>query len=138
MESTVKAIRIIQIAMLVSIALYVFIGQSLASAARASNPVIFYVLSLAAITIVGVILVVRRTLVLQSEATLKTRPTDVATLNRWKSGYIVTDVLSESLAVFGLVLCFVGFTLSQVAPFYLAGFILMLFFRPRQPSAELT
>jgi len=138
MESTVKAIRIIQVAMLVSIALYVFIGQRLTSVARAANPVLFYVLSLASITIVGVILVVRRTLVLQSEATLKTRPTDVATLNRWKSGYIVTYVLSESLAVFGLILCFVGFTLSQVAPFYLAGFILMLFFSPRQPSAELT
>src|SRR5437879_6807691 len=126
MESTVKAIRIIQIAMLASIALYVFIGQRLTSAARAANPVFFYVLSLASITIVGVILVVRRTLVLQSEATLKTRPSDVATLNRWRSGYIVTYVLSESLAVFGLILCFVGFTLSQ-APFYLAGFILLLF-----------
>jgi len=74
------------------------------------------------------------TLILQSEATLRTGATDVGTLNRWRSGYIVTYALSESLALFGLILRFMGFNLVQVAPFYLAGFILMLFFGPRQPS----
>ena len=85
-------------------------------------------------TLVGVILLVRRTLILQSEATLRTGATDVGTLNRWRSGYIVTYALSESLALFGLILRFMGFNPVQVAPFYLAGFILMLFFGPRQPS----
>src|SRR2546426_11727584 len=85
-------------------------------------------------TLVGVILLVRRALILQSEATLRTGATDVGTLNRWRSGYIVTYALSESLALFGLILRFMGFNPVQVAPFYLAGFILMLFFGPRQPS----
>jgi len=89
---------------------------------------------LVGMTLVGVILLVRRTLILQSEATLRTGATDVGTLNRWRSGYIVTYALSESLALFGLILRFMGFNLVQVAPFYLAGFILMLFFGPRQPS----
>jgi hypothetical protein len=100
---------------------------------KLSNPTLFYALSLATITIVGVILVVRRTLVLQSAATLATRPNDVATLNRWRAGYVMTYALSEAIAMFGLVLRLIGFTLSQVASFYIAGFILLLFFGPRRP-----
>jgi hypothetical protein len=43
--------------------------------------------------------------------------------------------LSESIAIFGLVLRILGFSLSQVASFYISGFILLLFFGPRRPIA---
>jgi len=102
------------------------------------QPVFFYVFSSVGMTLVGVILLVRRTLILQFEATLRTGATDVGTLNRWRSGYIVTYALSESLALFGLILRLMGFNLVQVVPFYLVGFILMLFFGPRQPSVALS
>jgi|SRR5438128_6334276 len=138
MESAVKTVRILQIAMLVSITMYVFIGERMAPGPSSVSPVVFYVFSLAGMTFVGVILLIRRTLILQSEATLRTGATDVGTLNRWRSGYIVTYALSESLALFGLILRFMGFNLVQVVPFYLAGFILMLFFGPRQPPGELS
>lgn len=138
MESALKTVRIIQIAMLVSIAMYVFIGERMAPGPSSVSPVVFYVFSLAGMTFVGVILLIRRTLILQSEATLRTGATKFGTLNRWRSGYIVTYALSESLALFGLILRFMGFNLVQVVPFYLAGFILMLFFGPRQPSGELS
>ena len=138
MESAVKTVRILQIAMLVSIAIYVFIGERIAPGPRSASPVFFYTFSLVGMTLVGIILLVRRTLILQSEATLRTGATDVGTLNRWRSGYIVTYALSESLALFGLILRFMGFNLVQVVPFYLAGFILMFFFGPRQPSGELS
>ena len=138
MESAVKTVRIIQIAMLVSIAMYVFIGERMAPGPRSASPVLFYAFFLVGMTLVGVILLVRRTLILQSEATLRTGATDVGTLNRWRSGYIVTYALSESLALFGLILRLMGFNLVQVVPFYLVGFILMLFFGPRQPSVALS
>jgi hypothetical protein len=123
--------------MLVSIVLYVLIGERLAQH-RSPNAALFYAMSLVSITTIGIILVVRRTLVLQSEETLRTRPADSLALNRWRSGYIVTYALAEAQALLGLVLRFFGFSLSQVAPFYVAGFILMLFFGPRSPSRELT
>src|SRR5215472_4725200 len=134
MESAIKVVRIIQIAMLVSVVLYVGVGEGVGSVPKLNNPVLFYVLSLATITIVGVILVVRRTLVLQSAVALAARPNDVATLNRWRAGYVMTYALSEAIAVFGLVLRMIGFSLSQVSSFYIAGFILLLFFGPRRPA----
>jgi hypothetical protein len=137
MESTVKTLRLVQITMLASIVLYVLIGERLAPH-RSPNAALFYAMSLVSITTIGIILVVRRTLVLQSEDTLRERPTDTLALNRWRSGYIVTYALAELQALLGLVLRFLGFSLSQVAPFYVAGFILLLFFGPRMPSRELS
>src|ERR1700757_1565378 len=138
MESAIKVIRMIQIAMLVSVVLYVIVGERVGSVPRLNNPVLFYVLSMVTITIVGVILVVRRTLVLQSAVALAAKPNDVATLSRWRAGHIMTFVLSEAIAMFGLVLRIIGFSLSQVAYFYVAGFILLLFFGPRRPVSELS
>jgi hypothetical protein len=135
-ESAIKIVRVLQIAMLLSVLLLVVAGELVGSIPRLSNPTLFYALSLATITIVGVILVVRRTLVLQSAATLAARPNDVATLNRWRAGYVMTYALSEAIAMFGLLLRLIGFSLSQVASFYVAGFILLLFFGPRRPVRE--
>lgn len=133
MENAIKIVRLIQIAMLLSVGMFVVAGEMVGSIPKLSNPTLFYALSLATITIVGVILVVRRTLVLQSAVTLATRPNDAATLNRWRAGYVMTYALSEAIAMFGLVLRLIGFSLSQVASFYIAGFILLLFFGPRRP-----
>jgi hypothetical protein len=137
-ESAIKIVRAIQIAMLLSVALFVVAGEFVGSIPKLSDPTLFYALSLATITIVGVILVVRRTLVLQSAAALATRPNDAATLNRWRAGYVMTYALSEAIAMFGLILRIIGFSLSQVASFYVAGFILLLFFGPRRPVSEAT
>jgi hypothetical protein len=135
-ESAIKIVRAIQIAMLLSVGLFVVAGELVGSIPKLSDPTLFYALSLATITIVGVILVVRRTLVLQSATALATRPNDVATLSRWRAGYVMTYALSEAIAMFGLFLRIIGFSLSQVASFYVAGFILLLFFGPRRPVAE--
>ena len=136
MDSAIKVVRLIQVAMLVSVVLFVLVGEVVGSIPKLSDPTLFYALSLATITIVGVILVVRRTLVLQSATMLAARPNDAAILGRWRTGYVMTYALSESIALFGLVLRLIGFTLSQVWSFYIAAFILLLFFGPRRPLSE--
>jgi len=136
MGAALRTVRLIQVAMLVSIALYVVVGEKVALHAPTPNSTLFFAISFVSISTVGVIFVVRRTLVMQSEGVLRERPDDAVSMARWKSGYIVTFALCETLALFGLVLRLMGFTLSQVWPFYLGGFALMLFFAPRAPRAE--
>ena len=53
MENAIKIVRAIQIAMLLSVALFVLAGEMVGSIPRLSNPTLFYALSLATITIVG-------------------------------------------------------------------------------------
>jgi hypothetical protein len=136
MESALRLLRIVQIAMLASIALYVFVGEAAARRAVAPNITMSYAISFVSISIVGVIFVVRRTLILPAEVQLRTKPDDGVLLARWRTGYICTYALCEALALSGLVLRVLGFTLAQVWPYYLGGFALLLLCWPRRPRAE--
>jgi hypothetical protein len=138
MEPARKIVQMIRISLLVGIALGVFIGEragSRTSVAPERN--LYFALTLVALTTVGMIFSVRRLFVLRSEATLTAQPGDNATLSRWRSGYIIVYALSAAVALIGLVLRILGFTLSQVAPFYLVGLVLILLFGPRRRSREL-
>ncbi len=128
-----RTIRLIQAAMLVSIGIYVVVGE-VASRQLTTDVKALYAISFASISLVGAILVVRKTLVLQSEAELRQKPGDPVTIARWRTGYIVTYALCEALALFGLVLRILGFTLAQVWPYYAGGFVLLLLFWPRRPE----
>jgi hypothetical protein len=124
-------LQTVRIALLVSIALYVFVGERI-SRPGAPDRNLYFAVTLVAITTVGMIFAVWRLFVLRSEATLADHPEDASALKRWRAGYIYTYALCETLALFGFVLRFMGFTLSEVAPFYVVGFALMLLFSPRR------
>jgi hypothetical protein len=136
MEPALDAVQIIRIALLVSIPLYLFVGERAAPGAAAMADRNFYfVLTLVALTTVGMAFAVWRLFVLHSEALLAAQPDDAAALGRWRSGFIITYGLSEAVALFGLVLRIMGFSLSEVAPFYLVGFVLLLLFSPRRTKS---
>jgi hypothetical protein len=134
MEPARKVLQIVRIFMLVSIVCFAFIGERVGQS-TAPDRNVYFAITLVAITTVGIIFAVRRLFVLRSEATLVSEPENAAALNRWRTGHLVIYALSESVALFGLVLRILGFNLSEVMPFYLAGFALMLLFGPRRPTA---
>ena len=136
MDTSARLMRLVQIAMLVSVAVCVAVGE-FAGRAGLPNKALFYTMSLASISTVGAVFVVRRTLVLPAEALLRDKPSDSLVRARWKAGYIFLYALCEALALFGLILRIVGFTLVHVWGFYLGGFMLLLLFSPRVPQAKL-
>lgn len=136
MARSLKTLRTVQWAMLLSILLYVAVGEVLGPRIQHIDPVLSYLFSTLAVGIVGTIFVVRRTLVLRAASTLASQPEDNLSLSQWKTGYITTYALCEALALFGLVLRFRGSELRQSLLFYIGGFVLLFFFRPRQPEAQ--
>jgi hypothetical protein len=136
MARSLKTLRTMQWAMLLSILLYVAVGEILGPRIQRVDPSLSYLFSTLAVGIVGTIFVVRRTLVLRAASTLATQPEDSLSLSQWKAGYITTYALCEALALFGLVLRFRGSELQQSLLFYIGGFVLLFFFRPRQPEAQ--
>ncbi|HTT18125.1 MAG TPA: hypothetical protein VMG82_04225 [Candidatus Sulfotelmatobacter sp.] len=136
MARSLKTLRTVQWAMLLSILMYVAVGEVLGPRIRHVDPALSYVFSTLAVGIVGTIFVVRRTLVLRAASTLATQPEDDISLSQWKTGYIATYALCEALALFGLVLRFLGSDLQQSLLFYIGGFVLLFFFRPRQPEVQ--
>jgi mannose/fructose/N-acetylgalactosamine-specific phosphotransferase system component IIC len=121
--------------MLVSIGIYAVVGEVVGGHLNTDAKTL-YAISFASISLVGAILVVRKTLVLQSEMELKQKPGDPVIVARWRTGYLVTYALCEALALFGLVLRVMGFTLTQVWPYYAGSFVLLLLFWPRMPQAR--
>jgi hypothetical protein len=135
--SAIRLVRQVQIAMLVTIALYAVAGEMLAGRLT-HDPAnaLFHALSFISISLAGATVVVRRTLVLPSEALLKERSDDTVAVARWRTGYLFLYALCEVLGVFGLVLRMAGFTLGNVWGFYLGGFLLLLLYSPRAPRSE--
>ncbi len=136
MTRALTTLRAVQWAMLASILLYALLGQLARPVARALDPGLSYLFATLGVAIVGIIFVVRRTLVFRAEASLVSQPEDSLSLNQWRTGYIATYALCEALALFGLILRFMGGDLQASGPYYLGGFILLFFFRPQQPEAE--
>ncbi|MGA8489957.1 MAG: hypothetical protein WB711_06010 [Terriglobales bacterium] len=126
-------LQAVRIALLVSIALYVFVGERLGQKTPAVPDRNFYfAITLIAITIVGMTFAVWRLFVLRSEAILGDQPDNPAAMKRRRTGYLFTYTLCETVALFGFVLRFMGFALSEIAPFYIVGFALLLLFAPRR------
>ena len=134
MVRALTTLRLLQWSMLASILLYLAVGELVRPVAKAIDPSVSYLFTTLAVAIVGVIFVVRRTLVARPAASLALQPEDLISLSHWRTGYIVTYALCEMLALFGLIQRFLGSGLQQSAPYYLAGFILLVFFRPQQPE----
>ena len=135
MIMALKTLRGVQWAMLASIVVCAIIGQVVGPPSRGVDATLSYLFATLSVAIVGAIFVVRRTLVLRAGESLATRPDDRLSLNHWRTGYIATYVLCESLALFGLILRFRGSPVEASVYYYLGGFILLLFFWPRQPTA---
>jgi len=134
MIGALKVLRAVQWAMLVSVVLYAIVGQVAGPTPRGIDPTLSYLFATLSVAIVGAILVVRRTLVLRAGESLVSRPDDSLSLSHWRTGYIATYVLCESLAVFGLILRLRASPVVASVPYYLGGFILLLFFWPRRPA----
>jgi hypothetical protein len=133
----VGLMRLIQISMLVSIVFYAVVGEMVS---RSMHPTpantLFHAFSLISISLVGATVVVRRTLILPSEAALVENSDNRLAMSRWRTGYIMLYALCEALGLFGLVLRLAGFRLTQVWGFYLGGILLLLLYSPRAPRAE--
>jgi hypothetical protein len=133
MEAARRMMQIIQGALLMSIVLYAVMTK-IVPANVAPNILLFKMLSLLAMGTVVMIFLLRRKLVRSAEQTLSAQPDDTAALARWRTGYLITYAFSEAIALYGLVLHFTGFAFMQVLPFFIAGFVLILFYAPRRPA----
>jgi hypothetical protein len=135
MTQALKTLRAVQWSMLASVLIYAALAEVVRPGPRSVDPSLSYIFTTLGVAIVGVIFVVRRTLVLRAAASLATHPDDVLSLNHWRTGYLATYALCEALALFGLVLRFFGCSFQQSVPYYIGGFVLLFFFRPRQPAS---
>ena len=130
MNSARRILNVIRIAFLIAIVLYFQLSRGLPAHAK-PNPVLLYALAAFACGEVLTIFILRWILVLRSEQLLAENPGDQKALARWKVGYLGMYAVALSVAIYGLLLHFLGFELQQVVPFFAAGAIFILILPPR-------
>jgi len=132
-EATLALLRKVRWALLVSIGLYAIICLR-APIPHAPKSVVLHVIVAMALGLVAGMFFVRRKLITAAETVLSSQPNDPAALARLRSGYIMVWAFTESIVLYGLVLRYMGFSFTQVTPFFVGGFALMLFMPPRRPA----
>lgn len=133
MEAARRMMQIMRGAFLFSIVLYAVMTK-IVPASVAPNLLMFRALALLSMASVAMIFLLRRKLVKPAEQILSAQPEDAGALARWRTGYLITYAFSEAIALYGLVLHFTGVAFAQVLPFFIAGFVLILFYAPRRPA----
>ncbi|MEW5975145.1 MAG: hypothetical protein AB1898_04985 [Acidobacteriota bacterium] len=134
LEQSVRTVRVIHTAMVVSILAYLGIAYVVLSR---RDPVpggegilasVLYVLS--GLTIVGVFAV--RRLVLPAPDELKTASGDSSEMiSKYRMGSIISFVLCEAIALYGLVLAFVSGSMAHLLRLAAVSIVLLLFLYPR-------
>lgn len=133
MDAALNMLRIVRFAILGAIVLYAALCYRV-SVSIAPRPVIFQLLALISVIDVLLVFFFRRKMVLRSEPLLASEPYDAALLARWRGGYIAIWALSLSIALYGLVLRFLGFAFKQISLFLIAGAVLIILFPARRPA----
>ena len=133
MEAARRLMQIIRFAMLSSLIVLFYISRAIPSRVTL-NPTILVVLAIVALVDVVVLLAIRRAYVTRSAMILASDPENPAAIARWKSGQLITYALGEAVALYGIVLHFLGSTISQTALFFAGGVFIILIFPPTLPE----
>jgi hypothetical protein len=138
MEQALKVLQIVRGGLLISVVLYFVIAEqirraSVATPAKAPDPIVLYALALMALASLFIATVLRRKLYGNAEETLRAQPGDATALTRWRTGHLLFLAICEAVALYGFVLRILGFQMLQVLPFFVAAFVAMVLFGPRRP-----
>ena len=133
METTLKTLRIVWTALTAAILIYAYLSFH-ARVKAIPTPATLKGIGLLAISEILLLFFFRARMLRGAIDVLRTAPEDVPALARWRQASIVSWGLSLAIALYGLVLRYLGFEFRQVLPFFVTGLFLMFLFAPRRPS----
>lgn len=136
LQQVLRTARILHVALLTSIPFYVVVGEYFGPSQPRELFPIQQGLVAVGLAEIGVLVLLRARMVRPAAEVLRTRPDDVAQLNRWRSGTVASFVLCEAVVLIGFALRMIGGALPQAVPFYGGGFVALLLLFPRNPATQ--
>jgi hypothetical protein len=129
---TFRTIRIARLWLAVALVLYFLLSMRLPAAHHSpSSKALEIAVVCLSLSCANSAFYINRKYIRKAMITLKDTPEDAKALKRWRVGYVTIYVLSFAVALYGMVLHFFGAPGTRVIPFFAAGGILILYFRPR-------
>jgi len=132
-EGSLKHLRVVHVALLVSLGLYAYVGERIQKEPKVLDPAFLKAMAGLALATGVVVLFIRMRLISGAEEQFRLPSTDTSALIRWHKLHFMSFVLCESIGLYGIVLRVLGASLSQAAGFYAGAIVLMLFSTPRRP-----
>ncbi len=139
-DQTVVSIRVVHAAFVMTIFLFVFALHTARLAERPVEPVIVIGISGVAVTDIGMGFYIRRRFMSAALRKLHTEGNEAQALNRWRMANIVSFCHAETVVLFGVVLKALGAGWKMGRPFFVVGFLLLLYWPPKlelPPEASL-
>jgi hypothetical protein len=96
-------------------------------------PAFYKMIIVVAVVESGVAVFLRSKLNQMTDELWQKSPESKEALSRWFASNIIPWALCLSIALYGLVMRYVGSSLGEVSPFFAVGFVLMLCLPPRRP-----
>lgn len=130
-SQTLRNVRIVHFAFLATPAMLFF---AIATAKIHSKPELTFlptVLAVLAVSEVGIATGFRARLLRPASERLQQSPQDSAALAQWRLGNLLSFSFATTVVLFGVVIRVTGFSWNIAAWFFVAGFLLLLWWTPR-------
>jgi hypothetical protein len=127
-----RLVRMIQFVLIFSVLIYVVVGESIGPKEARDVRMIYIAFGVLTLIQTGFIFLMRSTLIEKATAALRLDAGDSLTLGRWQALMVVTLAMSESVALYGLVVRVLGASLKEASIFYGAGILLLFLCSPRK------
>ncbi len=121
---TLRAARIVSIGMLF---LYIRVGERYGPARKALNPVLRLAIYVLAASIIPTVLILRSKELKRTKDRFTHQAGRAAAFRRWRAVQLAILACVLAIPLYGLVLRFQGGTFTQALPFYIVGFLTLLF-----------
>jgi hypothetical protein len=134
MRNTLQKMRALYVLLIVSMLLYIHAMTTISVPSYKSlNPTIYLALIFLGANTLGAGQMLRHFSRRTTVEKLRTNRDDPQALRRWRSGLMVSGVMAESLAAFGLFVYLSGGSRRQVALFFVACALALVIWWPRKP-----
>jgi hypothetical protein len=130
-EKTLRTARVLHVALLVMVLLYVDVSYRLSPVQNQISPILVYAISFVCLNVIGVAAFLRRRMIRPSEESLRSNPNDESALKKWRKGVVVSLVMALTIVLFGLELKIMGATWDVASWFFIVGTLLLLAWTPR-------
>ena len=130
-SASLRSMRMLHVILLASIFAAAYIAERVISVATFAPDIYFKGLTLLAVADGIIAFVYRRRLLRSAMEGLQRDSGDAAALAQWRKANVFGMVMAVSISLYGFVLRAIGGSRLVAAPFFVAGVILMLLWRPQ-------
>ena len=133
LDQTLRTLRILQGIFIVTVFLYLYAMSIVPHQPANIAPAMFWGFVAIAFGALVAGQFVRKQMVGGALERLRIHPDDRAALGNWRKGVILACVLTETIALFGFALRFLGADWAHVAPFFVVAVGTLLLTFPQRP-----